>query len=246
MNLSIIIPALNSDREIERCLSSLKPQLEEEDEIVIVDAASKDRTLEIASKYGAKIYLFPESTIGEARHFGVEVAKNEIIIQTDTDVKFIPGFLDKVRNYFAENPELVGVSCGWRDGKGKWLGEIGCAMFESLFKYADCIMCYRKSAYYQTEGHPPVSFGEQISLWHQIKRLGLTIYDPELFVYHYSDGHAQYMSYIIGASILAGGAAYEYGVGGEAGYAMIGHGLGWLASQAGVDMLKKVEGIEEF
>lgn len=236
MNVSVVIPSLNSEKEIERTLWSLKPQLVEGDEIILVDAGSYDRTLEIASKHGCRLFIYPGSKIGEARHFGVSQAGNEIIVQTDTDVEFIPGFMDVLRNYFENNPELAGVSCGWRDGKGKYIGDVGCAMFEGLFKYADCFQSYRKSAYYQTSGHPAVSLGEQIRLWHELKKIGPTLYDPELYVYHYSDAHAQYMSYIIGGSILAGGAAYEHGIGGSAGYGLIGHGLGWILGQAGVDL----------
>lgn len=236
MNISVVIPSLNSQEEIERCLSSLKPQLKKGDEIIIVDGGSKDRTLEIAYNFGCRIFIYPEASLGECRHFGVSQSGNNIIIQTDTDVFFIPSFIDVLRQYYEENPDLVGVSFGWRDGKGKVLGDIGCSLFEGLFKYADCIQSYRRSAYYQTEGHPNVSFGEQIGLWHQLKQVGLTIYDPELYVYHYSDNHARYMSYIIGAGLLGTGAGYEGMIGGAVGSAMMGLGGGFVAGQAGVDL----------
>lgn len=236
MNISIIIPSLDAEQDLPRCLDSLKPQLSRGDEVLIVDAGSRDKTLNLASQYGCRIYMFPGSNIGEARHFGVEMARNEIIIQTDTDVEFIPNFLDRLRAYYEENPELVGVSFGWRDGTDKLLGKIGCALFEGVFKYADCVQSYRRSTYYLTRGHPSVSFGEQIGFWLQLKQLGPTIYDPELYVYHYSANASRYMSYIVAGSLLAGGAAYEYGVGGSIGYGIMGAGAGFGLGQLGVDL----------
>jgi glycosyltransferase involved in cell wall biosynthesis len=236
LNISVVIPSLDSEEELPRCLDSLRSQLSGSDEIIIVDAGSKDRTLEIASKNGCKLVYYPDSNIGQARDFGVEVAKNEVIIQTDTDVEFIPNFLDQVRRYFEQNSELVGVSFGWRDGTQKPLGQLGCALFEGVFKYADCIQSYRRSAYYRTSGHPSVSFGEQIGFWLQLKQLGITIYDPELYVYHYSVNASRYMSYIVGGSLLTGGIAYETGIGGSIGYGIIGAGAGFVLGQLGVDM----------
>lgn len=236
MNISVIIPSLDAQDDLPRCLDSLKPQLAGGDEIIIVDAGSKDETLGIASKYGCSFFLYPKSNIGQARSFGVEMAKNEVIIQTDTDVEFIPDFIDKVRSYFEQNSELVGVSFGWRDGTRKPLGQFGCALFEGVFKYADCVQSYRRSAYYQTNGHPSCSFGEQIGFWLQLKQIGRTIYDPELYVYHYSINASRYMSYLVGGSLLTGGIVYETGVGGSVGYGIIGAGAGFVLGQLGVDM----------
>lgn len=53
MRLSIIIPSLNEERHIERCIESarlLKP-----DEIIVVDGGSKDGTVELAKICGARV-----------------------------------------------------------------------------------------------------------------------------------------------------------------------------------------------
>ena len=87
--VSVVIPSLNSEKEIQRALDSLFPQLIKGGEVIIIDGASKDATLEIACRYGCKIYIYPKASIGRCRHYGVEVAKNQIILQTDTDVYFL-------------------------------------------------------------------------------------------------------------------------------------------------------------
>ena len=246
MNISVVIPSLNSEKDIERCLSTLKPQLLEGDDIIIIDGASKDRTLEIAYKYGCQIFIYPEASLGEARNFGVSQSGNEIIIQTDTDVFFTSNFIDRLRKYFEENPELVGVSVGWRDGKGRALSNLTYMILEGFLKNADCIQCYTRKAFNKTQGHPNVSFGEQIGLWLQIERVGPTIYDPELFVYHYSDRASSITSYLIGGGLLATGLGYEGMIGGAVGSAMIGAGAGFLAGQGGVDILKNIPGVQEY
>lgn len=236
MNISVVIPSLNSEKDIERCLITLKPQLSQGDEIIIVDGGSRDETLRIAHDYGCKIFIYPEANLGEARNFGVSQSGNEIILQTDTDVAFPRGFINILRRYYEQNPEILGVSGGWRDGKGRLLADFTCAILEGAFKYADCIQSYRREIYYQTQGHPKVSFGEQIGLWIQIQRMGPTIYDPNLYVYHYSNRPAQIPSYMIGLGLLGAGLAYENAIGGSTGYGIMGAGAGFTLGQIGVDL----------
>lgn len=243
--VSIVIPSLNSGGEIKRALSSLKPQLKEGDEIIVIDGGSIDRTLELAENYGCKIILYPGSTIGGARNAGVEASSNEIVIQTDTDIEAVPWLIEGIRKHYSDG-EVVGVAVGWKDGKRRFLGDAICALLEGNMKYADCLQSYRKSAYFKTDGHPNVSFGEQIGLWTQIKKTGKTVYDPNLYVYHYSERNVNLPSYIIGGSVLAGGLAYEHASGQDVGYAIIGHGAGWILGQAGIDLLKDVPGMQEY
>ena len=113
MNISIVIPVLNEEENLDRCLKSLASQLEGDDEIIIVDNGSKDHTLEIASAYKCKIFLYPEVSVGETRRLGVEQASNPIILEADGDHVFTSGFLNKHRKYY-EDPSIVGV-------RGKYL-----------------------------------------------------------------------------------------------------------------------------
>ena len=51
IKLSVVVITFNEEKNIARCLESLKGVA---DEIVIVDSFSKDRTKEICLKYGAR------------------------------------------------------------------------------------------------------------------------------------------------------------------------------------------------
>lgn len=45
--VSIVIPSLNSEKTIEKCLTGIKNQTYSNIEVIIVDAGSDDRTVEI-------------------------------------------------------------------------------------------------------------------------------------------------------------------------------------------------------
>lgn len=248
MSVSVVIPVLNEEENLGRCLGSLAYQLEGKDEIIIVDNGSRDRTLEIAGAYKCKLFVYPEVSIGEMRRLGVEEASNPIILEADGDHVFTSGFLNKHRKYY-EDPSIVGVRGRILDYKGRMLADFTYNLASQLLQLGHGSYSYRKSIYSQTSGHRDTKWAYDVVLWNEIRKVGKTVYDPDLILYHSgksSDKYVSLPSYLIGSSLLAGGAAYEYGVGGEAGYAMIGHGLGWIASQAGVDFLKKIPGIEEF
>lgn len=235
MNVSVVVPSFNSEKEIEGCLATLAPQLKSGDEVIIIDGGSRDRTLDIASGYGCQIHIYPEASLGRCRDFGAQIAKNDVILQTDTDILFPQGFIERLRGDY-ENPEVVGVSGGWVDGENRLLGNMVCAVFEGVLQYADCLLSYRKEAYNAINGHPNVSFGEQIGTWLQLKKFGPTIYDPDLYVYHFSERLVNIPSYLIGGTILGAGAVYEAATGADLGYALMGHGAGWILGQAGVDL----------
>ncbi len=75
--VSVIIPTYNSEGTIEICLESIANQSYKNIEIIVVDIFSKDRTVEIAKSYGARIYLLDcERT--RAKNFGLKKAKVRI------------------------------------------------------------------------------------------------------------------------------------------------------------------------
>ena len=57
MRLSVIIPVYNAEKYIEKCLNSIIPQLTLEDEIMLINANSTDKTEEICSSYVKKIII---------------------------------------------------------------------------------------------------------------------------------------------------------------------------------------------
>lgn len=81
--ISAVINTINEEKKIGRCLASLKGFA---NEIIVVDMMSTDNTVEIAKKYGAKV--FKHKRIGyvePARNFAISKAKYDWVIILDAD-----------------------------------------------------------------------------------------------------------------------------------------------------------------
>ncbi len=88
--VSIVVPAYNASKYIQRCVNSLLSQTYTDFEIVIVDDGSSDGTYELlVSSYGndSRIRLFRKKNGGatSARKMGVENARGEWILFSDAD-----------------------------------------------------------------------------------------------------------------------------------------------------------------
>jgi len=106
--LSFIIPTLNEEDTIQTLLENLAPQLSKDDEIIIVDSFSKDRTVDIAQDLGAKVLMQPKNGIGLAKTAGARSAKNDIFVFLDADCILSPDFADTVKRYFSD-PKVKAV-----------------------------------------------------------------------------------------------------------------------------------------
>lgn len=82
--ISACLVVYNEENVIERCLRSIQPIVDEI--IVLHDGECKDQTLEIAKKFGAKIYIRPHIGTAEPhRAFAYEQASGDWILQLDAD-----------------------------------------------------------------------------------------------------------------------------------------------------------------
>jgi glycosyltransferase involved in cell wall biosynthesis len=84
-SISIIIPTYNSERTLIQCLESIAKQNypREKIEVIVVDGYSQDQTIEIARKYGARIYF--SKALSDARRLGVEKSLSKYILFIDSD-----------------------------------------------------------------------------------------------------------------------------------------------------------------
>ncbi len=80
MQLSVIIPTLNEAENIGPLIKRLKTcdngQL---NEVIVVDAGSKDQTIEIAKKLGAKVVNSPTKGRAPQMNYGAKMAKGDIL-----------------------------------------------------------------------------------------------------------------------------------------------------------------------
>jgi len=86
--VSVIVPTFNSDRTIQACLESIRLQSYPSTltELIVADAGSKDRTLEIAQEFNVDRIVDNPLKTGEAgKTEGIKASSGEIIALIDSD-----------------------------------------------------------------------------------------------------------------------------------------------------------------
>lgn len=96
--LSIIIPTLNEEKELPKLLESIKKQDFKDYEIIVADAGSQDRTVEIANRYGCLVVS--GGMPSKARNSGAKRAKGDLLLFIDADVVLKSNSLKKLLDEF--------------------------------------------------------------------------------------------------------------------------------------------------
>ncbi|HUT79967.1 MAG TPA: glycosyltransferase [Candidatus Bathyarchaeia archaeon] len=96
--VSIIVPTYNEEKNIQRCLTSLRQLNYSNFEIIVSDGGSKDNTISIARPLANQIIVdekLPEDWIGKnyGCHLGYKAAKGSILLFTDADTTHSPDSL---------------------------------------------------------------------------------------------------------------------------------------------------------
>lgn len=95
---SVVVPAYNEEKLIDKCLASLtRQETHEKFEVILVDNNSTDRTVEVAKKFKDRLDLkIAKQEIkgrGPARAKGFEEARGEIIFSLDADTNVPPNWI---------------------------------------------------------------------------------------------------------------------------------------------------------
>lgn len=113
--LSIILPCRNEEKNIARCLQSVIEATKElgSVEIILVDGASTDKTIEIAKKFPVNIVQLDRSWVQSAaagRFIGTLRAQGEYIWFVDADIRLVEGFAEKAIKYLNEHRECAAIA----------------------------------------------------------------------------------------------------------------------------------------
>lgn len=107
--LSIIIPVLNEEKYLPLLLESIKKQSFSDYEIIIADAGSTDKTLEIANNYNCKIT--PGGLPAKGRNEGAKIAKGDILFFLDADTILPDGFFSNSLEEFKSRSLDIASFC---------------------------------------------------------------------------------------------------------------------------------------
>ena len=108
MKVSIITPSFQQGKFIGRTLKSVVIQTGEVFEHVIFDGGSTDNTVKILKQFKSSVKWFSKKDKGQsdAVNQGIRATKGEIIGWLNSDDIYYPKTVERVKNYFTENPEI--------------------------------------------------------------------------------------------------------------------------------------------
>ncbi len=124
VQVSVIVPVFNSDATIQRALDSIAAQTFTDYEIIVVDDASTDRTVEAVTHCaGDRVTLLrhPHNRgAAAARNTGIAAARGRWVAFLDSDDAWKPGKLARQLTALKESPGIPACVSGYdlhKDGR---------------------------------------------------------------------------------------------------------------------------------
>ena len=102
INVSCVIITLNEEENLADCLESVRWC----NEIILVDSGSTDKTIEIAEKFGAKIFTKELKGFGEQKRYAVSLASNDWVFSIDADEVVTDGLRRSIIKRFNSSETL--------------------------------------------------------------------------------------------------------------------------------------------
>jgi len=133
---SVVIPTLNEEKFLSQLLTSLATQTVQDFDVTVVDGASVDRTVPVATTFkgkvkGLTVISLKEAGVSRQRNLGARVGKGEWLVFVDADSVLLPNFVERIGNYIdTQKPKFFTT---WFKGDGDnpaeaivgFLGNIG-------------------------------------------------------------------------------------------------------------------------
>jgi glycosyltransferase involved in cell wall biosynthesis len=109
-DISVIIPAYNAEKYLAEAIESALNQTRPAKEIIVVDDASTDRTVEIARSFGDRVTVLQNavnSGPGYSRNAGVAASTGEYLAFLDADDKWWPEHLSVLADILDSFPNVA-------------------------------------------------------------------------------------------------------------------------------------------
>jgi glycosyltransferase involved in cell wall biosynthesis len=185
---SVVIPAYNEEELIGDCLASLARQdFQGPFEVIVVDNNSTDRTSEIARASGATVVREETRGVCWARQRGTTVASGEIVISTDADSTFGPGWLSRIDRIFRDDTARVAVAGPCRFVDAPLWGRLYAWLLFTLVHLISRVsgripyvsatnIAFRRSAWAGYDTHATQG-GDEVGLMRQLRSRGPIYFD---------------------------------------------------------------------
>ena len=190
--VSVLIPAYNEERVIERSVSHVLASEDVRVEVIVIDDGSADRTSEVVEKAFAseeRVRLIRLDNGGKARalNHGLTLASSEIVVALDADTQFEPRTIARLARWFAGDDRLAAVAGNAKVGNRvnivtKWqaleyitaqnLERRALARLGAMTVVPGAVGAWRKKAILEVGGYPPETLAEDQDLTIAVQRAG--------------------------------------------------------------------------
>lgn len=96
--LSVFVITLNEERNIERCLKSVKWA----DEIVVVDSLSSDRTRQLSEQYTDRVFSREFKDYADQKNYALSLTGGEWALSLDADEEVTDGLREEILSVIAD------------------------------------------------------------------------------------------------------------------------------------------------
>ncbi|MGE5343236.1 MAG: glycosyltransferase [Candidatus Omnitrophota bacterium] len=108
--ISVLIPSYNREQFIAEALDSVRNQLADGDEVLVVDDGSTDGTVRVLETYRSdprfRYIVKPHTNAPDTRNCAIKEARNPWIVWLGSDDILMPGILDHYRRYMRQFPDV--------------------------------------------------------------------------------------------------------------------------------------------
>ena len=105
----MVIPALNEERHIGSLLSDVTDQTRKADEVIVVDAGSRDGTVSVVRRFRGLVLLSGSPPVAVGRNLGGRRARGDVLIFLDADVRLRENFFEDFLREFEDR--RLDVAC---------------------------------------------------------------------------------------------------------------------------------------
>ena len=115
--LAVVIPAYNAGTTLEDCLSGIANSTRTPDEVILYNDGSTDDTVEIANRYGVKVFTNDGSPQGPAagRNICAQKTDADLLIFIDADVKVHENSIGDLEAALLSAPDIAAAFGSYDD-----------------------------------------------------------------------------------------------------------------------------------
>lgn len=199
MDVSVIVPAYNSQAYISKCIETLLAQTyrHENYEVIVVDDGSTDETADIIKNYPVRYIYQKNQGPAAARNNGVKEAKGDMILFTDSDCVPTQNWIEEMVRPF-KTQDIAAVKGAYLTDQKEVIARLAQVEFEERFemlKKAESIDMvdtysagFRREIFLQMGGFDktfPVANNEDTDLSYRMSKHGFKMaFNPDAVVHH--------------------------------------------------------------